>query len=410
MVAALIPLFLAVAVAMMGLGIISPIMPIYIRSFGAGGAALGAVFAAFSLSRFLFAPLLGSLSDRVGRRRIILVGLGLYSIVSLLYAVAQNLWQLSLFRVLHGIGSVMVAPIAQAYVGDLTPPGKEGRITSLFYASMFAGMALGPLAGGYLVEGWSMETPFLAMGALSLLALLGVARWVPQDAAQTRGKSPTQAVKSFRQVLRGPAVLGIIAYFVTRGLWRQSFNSFWPVIADRQGYSESAIGLVLTGYLIGESLFQIPFGCLADRFPRLPQIAMGGLLSPLPLFVIPVVHELWEVAALSIWMGMMSALGRASLLALRTELGRSYGMGTLTGLQNSAFAGGQMLGPIVAGMAFDLFGPTAALYQGALFGLVGTILTLALLVRARPSLQTPTSLRPTKAKRAGPNTRRMNER
>lgn len=394
MVAASVPLFLAVAVAMMGLGIISPIMPIYIRSFGAGGAVLGAVFAAFSLSRFLFAPLLGSLSDRVGRKRIILVGLGLYSIVSLLYAVAQNLWQLGLFRLLHGIGSVMVAPIAQAYVGDLTPPGKEGRITNLFYASMFAGMALGPLAGGYLVEGWSVEAPFLAMGALSLLALLGVARWVPQDAVPAKGKKLARTGPTFRQVLRVPAVLGIIAYFVTRGLWRQSFNSFWPVIADRQGYSESAIGLVLTGYLIGESLFQIPFGYLADRFPRLPQIAVGGFLSPLPLFVIPFVHELWGVAALSVWMGMMSALGRASLLALRTELGRSYGMGTLAGLQNSAFAGGQTLGPIVAGMVFDLFGPTAGLYQGALFGLAGTILTLVLLVRAGPL--------PSKSRASGP--------
>lgn len=383
---------------MMGMGIISPIMPLYIRSFGAGGTALGAVFAAFSVSRVLSAPLLGYLSDRVGRKRLILLGLGVYALVSLLYAVAQNLWQLGVFRLLHGIGSVMVAPIAQAYVGDLTPPGKEGKITNLFYASMFAGMALGPLAGGYLVESWSFEAPFLAMGALSLLALLGVARWVPKDAISARGKIPARMGPTFRQVLQVPAVLGILAYFATRGLWRQSFNSFWPVIADRQGYTESAIGLVLTGYLVGESLFQIPFGYLADRFPRLPQIAVGGFLSPLPLLVIPFVHKPW-VVAFSVWMGMMSALGRASLLALRTELGRSYGMGTLAGLQNSAFAGGQALGPVLAGLAFDLFGPAAALYQGALLGLAGTVVAVVLLSKAHRRPQTPSLPREQRAER-----------
>ncbi|MGQ9700186.1 MAG: hypothetical protein ACUVQS_03890 [Candidatus Bipolaricaulaceae bacterium] len=85
----------------------------------------------------------------------------------------------------------------------------------------------------------------------------------------------------------------------------------------------------------------------------------------------------------------MSALGRASLLALRTELGRSYGMGTLAGLQNSAFAGGQALGPVLAGLVFDPFGPAAALYQGALLGLVGTVVAVVLLSKAHHRPQTP---------------------
>jgi len=154
--ATFIPFFIAVSVAMMGMGIISPIMPLYIRSFGAGGTAVGAVFAAFSVSRLLLGPVAGALSDRVGRKRLIVWGLGAYAVVSVLYVVAQNLWQLGIFRLLHGVGSILVTPIAQAYVGDLTPVGREGRITNIFYASMFAGMALGPLLGGYLVEGWSL--------------------------------------------------------------------------------------------------------------------------------------------------------------------------------------------------------------------------------------------------------------
>lgn len=391
MLRAFVPLFIAVSVAMMGMGIISPIMPLYIRSFGAGGVAVGAVFAAFSVSRFLLGPVAGALSDRIGRKRIIVCGLGLYAAVSVLYVIAQNLWQMGLFRLLHGVGSILVTPIAQAYVGDLTPLGKEGRITNLFYASMFIGMALGPLVGGYLVEGWSLETPFYAMGTLSLLSLLGVARWVPDDRRGVKGSAP-RAAPNVRGALRSPAVLGIIAYFATRGLWRQSFNSFWPLLAASFGHSESKIGLVLTGYLLGEGLFQIPFGYLADRFRRLPQIALGGLLSPIPMFFVPLVPNLWGVVALSTLMGVGSALGRASVLAIRTQVGRSHGMGALAGIQNSAFAVGQALGPVAAGLAFDLGGVAAPMYFGATVGVVGAAGAVLLFARTgtgglrRPSL------------------------
>ncbi len=362
----------------MGLGIIAPILPLYVREFGAGGAALGAVFAAFSISRFALGPIVGMLSDRIGRKKLIVGGLAIYALVSLLYVVAQNLWQLGLFRLLHGAGSIMVTPIAQAYVGDLTPEGREGRITNVFYASMFAGMALGPLFGGYLVAQGSFSTPFFAMGALSVIALLGVVFWVPDDVSKRPPDVP-RTLPNLRAAFGAPAVLGIVVYFASRGLWRQSFNSFWPLLADHYGHAEASIGLVLTGYLVGEGIFQIPFGYLADRFRRLPQIALGGLLSPIPMLLVPFVPGLWGVVLLSVFMGVTSALGRASILAIRTQLGRSYGMGTLAGVQNSAFAVGQMLGPIAAGVTFDLAGVAAPMYLGGAMGIVGAVLAIGFL-------------------------------
>lgn len=382
--ATFVPLFLAVAIAMMGMGIISPIMPLYVRSFGAGGLGVGIVFAAFSVSRFILGPVVGVLSDRIGRKRLIVWGLGIYAAVSVLYIAAQSLWQMGVFRLLHGVGSIMVTPIAQAYVGDLTPVGREGRITNIFYASMFAGMALGPLFGGYLVEGWSFEAPFFAMGILSLLALIGVARWVPDDVKARKSDAP-RVNPDLRVALRAPAVVGIIIYFASRGLWRQSFNSFWPLLADHFGHTEAAIGLVLTGYLVGEGLFQIPFGYLADRFRRLPQIALGGLVAPLPIFIVPFVRDLWVVVGLSMFMGVASALGRASVLAIRTEVGRAHGMGTLAGIQNSAFAVGQMAGPIAAGAVFDLFGMAAPMYLGGALGVGGAVLSLVFLAEGAPT-------------------------
>ena len=109
---------------MLGIGIIAPILPLYADTFGASGLAVGLVFSAFSISRFALGPFVGRFSDRVGRKRIMLVGLAAFTVMSVLYIIAESIWQLAAFRLLQGAASVMVTPIAQAYVGDITPPGR----------------------------------------------------------------------------------------------------------------------------------------------------------------------------------------------------------------------------------------------------------------------------------------------
>lgn len=382
-----LPLFLAVAAAMVGLGVISPILPLYVRQFGAGGTQLGLVFAAFSVSRALLAPILGRLSDRVGRRRMIAVGLGAYTAVSLLYVIAESLWQLAAFRLLHGVASVLVTPIAQAYVGDVTPPGREGRAMNLFYSSMFLGMALGPLLGGSLAQRWGLVAPFFAMGSLTFVALIAVLSFVPEDRhwqARPRVRPP------IGQVARSPVVWGIVAYNATRGFWRQGFNAFWPLLGAASGHGEAALGSVLTAYLLAQAALQIPFGYLADRFPRLPQIVLGGVLAPAVLFSVPVLAgSLGWVLAGGVLMGAASALGRASVVAVRTACGRVHGMGILAGIQSSAFAVGQSLGPVCAGLAYDLGGMAAPMYLGGAVGLLGTGLAAGVISRGAPGVLRP---------------------
>ncbi|HAF70953.1 MAG: Major facilitator superfamily MFS_1 [Acetothermia bacterium 64_32] len=383
MIQVFVPLFVAVAAAMVGLGVISPILPLYVQELGAQGTQLGLVYAAFSISRALFGPVFGRLSDRVGRRRMIAIGLASYSLVSILYVIAESLWQLAAFRFLHGLASVLVTPIAQAYVGDVTPPGREGRTMNLFYSSMFLGMALGPLLGGGLAQRWGLVAPFFAMGALTFLALLGVLFFVPEDRGKLKGL-PNKP--SLGRVARSPAVWGVVIYNATRGFWRQGFNAFWPLLGAAFGHGEAALGSVLTAYLFAQAALQIPFGYLADRFPRLPQIVVGGALAPTVLFFVPALAASlgWELG-LGVLMGAASALGRASVVAVRTAYGRVHGMGILAGIQSSAFAIGQSLGPVCAGLAYDLGGLPAPMYLGGAVGLLGTALTAAVIGRGSPS-------------------------
>lgn len=376
------PLFLAVAVALLGLGVISPILPLYMRTFGASGLEVGLVFAAFAVARFLGGPLFGRLSDRLARKPLILTGLGLYALVSLAYTLAQSLWQLGLLRLVQGLASTLVTPQAQAYVAERTPPGREGRTLNLFYTAQFLGMGLGPLLGGSLAEHFGLTAPFYAMGLLTTVALWAVLFLVPME-----GRTPAEGTKArppWRAVLARRELWAIVAYMGTRGFWRQAFNAFFPLLAAEKGLSETMIGTVLTLYFVGESVFQIPAGYLADLLPHRPQVLLGGMLATVPLFFVPLVSAPWALALLALLMGAASALGRGSIIVVRTQLGRTHGMGTVTGVQDAAFASGQSLGPTLAGVAHALAGPAAPLFLSGGLGLLGALLA-GLLVAPLPA-------------------------
>jgi len=370
---AFVSLFISVAVAMIGVGIIAPILPLYAKGFSASGVSIGLVFAAFSLSRSVLGPLVGRFSDRVGRKRLLVVGLAGYAVISVLYAVAGSLWQLGVFRLLQGIASVMVTPIAQAYVGDITAPGREGRNMNLFYSSMFLGMALGPLLGGELTAVWSYHIAFYTMGGLSLAALLLVGATVPSRPRVHDVPPPQVPIVPLRKVMGNDGVKAIAIYVATRGFWRQGFNTFYPIFAvAASGLDTGSIGTILSVYMLGGGLLQIPFGYLADRYPKLPQIVLGSTLAPLLLLIVPFSHSVVTVGAVMFVIGVLSALSRASVVAIRTEIGRTHGMGTLAGLQGGAFAAGQMLGPLASGVIADAFGVSAVFPFGSAVGLIGS--------------------------------------
>ena len=367
-------LFLSVAVAMLGIGIIAPILPLYADTFGASGLAIGFVFAAFSISRALFGPWVGRFSDRIGRKRFLLIGLGAFTVLSVLYILAETLWQLAAFRFLQGAASVMVTPIAQAYVGDITPKGREGRTINLLYAAMFFGVALGPLLGGQLSARWSYEAAFAVMGGLSLVALLLVWWTVPADHGRRVAEaSAPERLVPMRRILQAASVKGLVAYFATRGFWRQGFSAFYPLFAvSTLGWTEAEVGTVLSAYFFAGGVLQIPFGYLADRLRRYPQVMIGSLGAPLLLIAIPFVRSTWAIVTVMFAMGALSAFSRASILAIRTELGRTHGMGTLAGLHGSSFALGQMVGPMAFGAIVDAAGLGVVFPFGSVVGLIGS--------------------------------------
>lgn len=370
-------LFITTVVVMLGVGVITPILPLYAHGMGASGLQIGAIFSGFALSRLFLAPLVGRFADQHRKKRIIMAGLVLFIAVSVSYAFADSPLLLLIIRLIQGGASVLVTPVAQSYVGDITPVGQEGRIGNLYFMSMFIGMAGGPYLGGWLCDHYGMGAPFYAMSVLSFLALLLIVFLVPDTPASKphSGKSRS-GLKGLLPIFRDRPMWGVMAYFGTRGFYRWGFNTFFPMLAVKiSGASVTAVGVVLSSYMLAGSLIQYPCGLLVDRFPRhrVAFVLWGGVLAALSMCAIAFCRSMVMFFLLSLAMGLLSAVSRAACIAIQTERGRIHGMGAAAGAFTSAMSLGQVTGPLVLGVIVDWLAIPPAFVVAGLVGLVGAL-------------------------------------
>lgn len=148
-------------IAMAGVGLIIPIMPEYLGTFGVAGQALGLLIAIFSFAQFIFSPFSGNLSDKHGRKRIIIIGLIIYGSSQLAFSLSTDLWMLYIARFFSGFGAAFIIPPTMAFVADITSLENRGRGMGLLGASMSLGFMIGPGIGGFLSK-ISLVFPFYA--------------------------------------------------------------------------------------------------------------------------------------------------------------------------------------------------------------------------------------------------------
>ena len=376
----LLLLFTVTFAAQLGLGLVSPLLPIYAQDLGASGIWLGIIFAFFSFARFIAMPIVGRYSDEYGRRRFIVYGLAIYTVVSLLYILANSPETLSVIRFAHGISSAMVVPVAMAYVGDISPRGREGRYMGMFYVSMSLGVGFGPLMGGVITDSLGFDYAFVATGMLALANLVFVIAILPESTA-TRKAIPRVP---YRTVLADRPVQAILAYRLVNSLGQGMVLSFLPIYAMVQrGLPLTMVGLVLSSRWLTNSIFNIPFGLLSDRYNRTLLAVIGGVVFATALVAMPIASDGTQLLAINMLGAVGSSLAMASTSAITTTLGRGLGMGTLMGLINAGHALGMTIGPLMAGIIFDTIGLNELFYVGGMCSAIGILTFVVLMYRSR---------------------------
>jgi len=358
--------------SMLGVGIVVPLLPIYADNLGATGIWLGIIFAAYHVSNTIFTPIAGRLSDHRGRKLFLVIGLLSYSIISLGYVWAGNVPQLSLVRLLQGVAGAMVIPIAQAYVGDISPKGEEGKWMGYANAAFFSGFGFGPIIGGVLTEHFGMNTAFYSMAGLTLLAFLIAILFLPEVIQR---KTEGSRRLSFKKISQSSMVRGIFSIRLTQALGRGGLMTFLPIFAGIYlDLSTTLIGILVAINVLSMSLLAPLGGRIADRFSRRALTVLGNIIFLGSLAVIPLAHNFWQLLVVCLAQGFGGAISIPAATALVVEEGRKYGMGSTIAVFAMAMSLGMTIGPILAGAMADLVDVNSVFYSGAAIGLIGTSL------------------------------------
>jgi DHA1 family multidrug resistance protein-like MFS transporter len=389
---ALAVLFASLVIVMLGFGIAIPLMPFYITHFDASGTALGLMIALYSFMQFLFAPLWGRLSDRIGRKPVLLIGVAGFAGAFFLQGIAQTLLWFILARSLAGVLSSAALPTAMAYVADTTTAENRARGVGMMGAAMGLGMIFGPLLGGLLAhanptlpagltallqtttdpatgEVINLSLPFFVSGLLALLALPLIAIFLPESLpASQRGVQAAPAGNRFahlREGLRGPSgFLYALAFLLAFALANmEAVLALYG--AARFNMGPAQVGLIMGGMGI---LSVIQQGAVIGPLTRKvgeARVVQGGLAIGIAGFAgLALAPTAWLYTAAALLFTSGNVLLQPSVTALISRRATA-GQGAAMGLNNAFQALGRATGPLWAGIAFDL-SSTLSFWTGAL--------------------------------------------
>ncbi|HDR73511.1 MAG TPA: MFS transporter [Methanoculleus sp.] len=374
-------LFISVFSAMVGLGIIIPLLPFYAESLGATGIWIGVIFSGFAFSRAIFMPIVGSLSDRRGRRYFILAGLSIYTLLSIAYISADSVILLTAVRIFHGFASAMVIPIAMAYAADFSPVGREGRYMGTFMISMFLGMGFGPLIGGVIQDLAGMDAVFLTMSFFSFIALLICILFLPE--ARGRRTETGSILKTLQNRIMRP----VLFFRVMNAYAHGTFMVFFPILAagaasTGAGLSPSETGIIVSMSILTTAVLQRTFGNLSDRFSKAYLIIAGTLIGSAVLLILPAMDGFAMLLAGAILFGVGSGIAIPTSTSLVTIAGRETGQGAAMGAYNTALSIGMITSPLIAGMLYDFFDITVVFVAGAIVSAASAFIFYAMARRA----------------------------
>ncbi len=380
--------FVTILLDLIGFGMILPLLPFYAQELHATPAQIGLLFSSYSLTQLLFSPLLGRLSDRVGRRPVLLVSICGSAAAHLMFALAGSFWMLVLARSLAGVAAANYS-IAQAYMADVSTSEDRSKAMGLVGAAFGVGFVLGPALGGMLARIGHQAVPLTAAG-LSAINFLIALVWLPESLpAEVRRRSqarpwidPSGLVRVWRNVpLRGLMLLFFLVMFC--------FSLFEATLAlycqQRFGFGASEtswlfvyVGIVLVvvqGALIGR---------LVKRFGERRLILSGIALMAAGLVVLPAGPSLWVLLASLLLLALGSGMHNPSTLGLLSQLTHEGSQGGTIGLSRSFGALARTLGPAAGTWIFGAAGPSWPFWTAGALMLVALFIARDLLGRVSP--------------------------
>ena len=351
---ALFLLMLNMFLTFSGVGLVIPIMPTYLKTFGAAGQALGFIIALMSFAQFIFSPVAGNLSDRHGRKNLIIFGLIVNGLSQIGMGLSTELWMLYLCRFFTGVGSAFIIPPVMAYVADITTKGERGKAMGWIGAAISLGFMIGPGIGGFL-SNVSLHFPFYFAGGATIVAaimsffILPSVKPVVQALASKGDNLFKQMVRSFKTSY---FVLLLVVFVFSFGI--SNFQSTLTMfLTYKFNYTPSDIAIVMTlGGFVGVIIQGFAIERLFNLFGEMKIILFSLLMAAISLYGLLFVSEFYIILLVATIFATATTLIRP---AVNTLISKTAGkeQGYAAGMNNAYMSLGNMIGPALAGTLFD---------------------------------------------------------
>jgi DHA1 family tetracycline resistance protein-like MFS transporter len=375
-------ILLVVFVDLIGFGMIIPILPLYAKSFQAAEWQIGLLLGCYSFMQFLASPVLGYISDRIGRKPVLLVSLIGSAIGYAVMASAASLTMLFIARIIAGICGASVGTAA-AYIADITAPENRSRRMGLIGAAFGVGFVLGPAIGGILSQFWT-KGPFWFGAGLAFLNAIAVLLILPEP--EKHVKRSEAAIPTGTDVVdqtgRGGIPILVVTYFVAIAGFA-IVTMIYPQVLDRRfSLTPAEISLVFVFLgLVGAFIQGGAIGRMARRFGDYKLAAAGLLLMAISMIIMPFARNMPLFLLFTFGLAVGNSLAQPTLMAMASRLAASTAQGRVIGTVQSAGSLGRVVGPSAGGfmLGWDRPRPDLA-YGNTPFVIGGVVMGVAFLI------------------------------
>jgi len=338
------------------------VLPLFASYLGADPAGVGMVAAVSAFTGIFVGIPAGMLSDRVGRRRMLIFAALVFSTAPFLYLLVTQLWQLALIRLYHGVATAVFIPVAMALVVDLFHK-ERGEKIGWFSASTLIGRFMAPIVGGAVIgmlalnPGIGYRVVYLVCGIAGVLALLLVFS-IP-DQAKAKGDEQRWAEKLSSLMFIALTNKGILITSIVEAAMLfayGTFETFLPLYSIKIGLSAYTVGAFLSAQVITLALTKPMMGRFSDRHGRKPQIIVGAIIGALCVGSISLFESFLPLLALSILLGLSLSIVTSATSALIADLSRRETHGSAMGVFGSIMDIGHTAGPLASGIVVTYFG------------------------------------------------------
>ncbi|MBO6518185.1 MAG: MFS transporter [Bacteroidia bacterium] len=352
-------LFLTTFLDLLGFGLIIPILPTFAEHLGASEAQVGFIAAIYALMNFIFSPFWGRMSDRHGRRPIILISVLITGIAYLFFSQSETLLILIISRVFSGIGSANIGA-AQAYIGDVTEPKDRAKSMGIIGAAFGLGFVFGPPIGGFIKADYGIEMLGYIAAGLSLFNFVVAYFLLPESLKEKNTTSKAVNLLTNIWVHLKKPVVNRLFYINVLFITAFSMMQITAVLlwSDHSFLTEKEIGFVFMYIGVSSALVQgLLVGRIANRFGERRMLAIGLTLLMVGLFTMPFFQDKlffpFEYIALGI-IALANGFINPALMSLITKVSKPNEVGQLTGVYQSFGSIGRIVGPAIGGALYGI--------------------------------------------------------